>query len=195
MTQYRIGKEQLWSVLEAWNRYLTRRIHLVACGGTALTIQDIKESTKDIDFMVPVLAEYRALLLTLRKLGYKQVTGHGWSRDDGLIFEFYAGNRIFTTELIESPLEKGNNIPVKTYRHLYVGVLNDYDLAISKLFRGTKVDQGDCLALIRARREKFVLAEFEERYKETAKYEINEERVLRNLEIFLSLHREEVKRG
>ena len=75
MNKYRIRKEQLWSVLEVWDRYLVRKIHLVACGGTALTIQDIKESTKDIDFMVPVLTEYRALILTLRKLGYKQVTG------------------------------------------------------------------------------------------------------------------------
>ena len=195
MNKYRIGKEQLWSVFEAWDRYLVRKIHLVACGGTALTIQDIKESTKDIDFMVPVLTEYRALILTLRKLGYKQVTGYGWTRGDGLIFEFYEGNRIFTTELIESPLEKGNNIPVKTYRHLYVGVLNDYDLAISKLFRGAEIDQADCLALIRAHREAFVLEEFEYRYRETAKYEINEEKVLRNLQAFLTLHREELTRG
>jgi len=69
MNKYRIGKEQLWSVFEAWDRYLVHKIHLVACGGTALTIQDIKESTKDIDFMVPVLTEYRSLILTLRELG------------------------------------------------------------------------------------------------------------------------------
>jgi hypothetical protein len=135
------------------------------------------------------------LILTLRKLGYKEVTGYGWSRNDGLIFELYPGNRIFTTELLDSPLEKGNNIPVKSYRHLYVGVLNDYDLVTSKLFRSTQADREDCLVLIRARRGKFILEEFEDRYKETAKYDINEKRMLRNLEIFLSLHGEELKHG
>ena len=57
MDKYRIDKQGLWDILEAWDPYLPRKIRVVACGGTALTLQDLKESTKDVDFLVPDNAE------------------------------------------------------------------------------------------------------------------------------------------
>ncbi len=62
MNGLRLGKDQLWIILEAWDPYLSKPVHLVACGGTALTIQDIKESTKDVDFLVPAINEYKRLI-------------------------------------------------------------------------------------------------------------------------------------
>jgi hypothetical protein len=34
----RIDKEQLFDVLETWNHFLRRKVHLIACGGTAMTL-------------------------------------------------------------------------------------------------------------------------------------------------------------
>ena len=56
--EYRIDKEGLLDALGAWNGFLKRRVHLVACGGTALTLLDIKASTKDIDLLVPETKDF-----------------------------------------------------------------------------------------------------------------------------------------
>jgi len=55
---YRLDKHLLLDILGQWNGFAKRKIHLIACGGTAMTLQDIKESTKDVDFIVPVDLEH-----------------------------------------------------------------------------------------------------------------------------------------
>lgn len=70
--KYRLNKQTLTDLLRQWNAFLKRKVHLVACGGTALTLMDIKPSTKDVDFMVPVEPEYRYLIKTLKDLGYQR---------------------------------------------------------------------------------------------------------------------------
>ncbi len=107
MEKYRLNKEQLWAILEAWDKYVPGRIHLVACGGTALTIQDLKPSTKDVDFIIPVEKEYSMLVSTIQKLGYTLSTGYGWTRKEkDFIFDLFPGNNVYITELLESPLKK-----------------------------------------------------------------------------------------
>ncbi len=49
----RIDRENLLTTLSVWDSYLKKKVHLIAYGGTALTLIDLKESTKDIDFIVP----------------------------------------------------------------------------------------------------------------------------------------------
>ena len=185
MAAYRLDKQGLWTILEGWDTYIPRKVHLVACGGTALTIQDLKESTKDVDFLVPEDEAWVAVIQPIKRLGYRQATGSGWARDDGYIFDLFAGKTIFTTELLESPLEEGNHIPIKAFQKLSVSALNDHDLIISKMFRGTAVDIEDCLTLIRARGKTFDLKRLEQRYKETAEYDITPEKMMRNLDTLL----------
>ena len=183
MAEYRIDKNRLWSILEIWNTYLPGRVHLIACGGTALTIQDIKPSTKDVDFLVPVEKEYEVLIHTIRRLGYSQVTGSGWTRGKGdFIFDLFPGNKVYITELLESPLEKGNNIKIRSFKKIYVGALNDHDLIITKMFRGSSVDIEDCLALANLRGKKFNTDKLKKRYEETAQYDVNPERMMQNLD-------------
>jgi len=50
---YRITKDGLLEVLSDWNTFMKKKVRLVACGGTALTLLDVKPSTKDIDLIVP----------------------------------------------------------------------------------------------------------------------------------------------
>ena len=78
--EYRLNKHTLLDLLGQWNSFLRRKIHLIACGGTALTLLDIKLSTKDVDFIVPVESEYKYLIKTLKDLGYQQTTESGWKK-------------------------------------------------------------------------------------------------------------------
>lgn len=190
--EYRLDKKALFEVLGQWNSFLKRKIHLVACGGTAMTLLDVKPSTKDVDFMVPVAAEYRYLVKTLRELGYEQSTGAGWRRKGDLFdFDLFAENRIHTTELLENPLNEGNHTLLKEFSRLYIGVLNEYDLIASKLFRGTEVDFADCLMLVRAKISGMNIEYLKSHYLELAGYDVSEERLVRNLDYFLDRMRQE----
>ena len=114
--QYGLNKETLLSILSVWNDYLHKKVHLIACGGTALTLVNIKESTKDIDFIIPDEREYKYLIGILKDLGYKNKTGYGWMKDEGFMFDLYLGKTIFTTELFASIFKrhKINSIDVLT---------------------------------------------------------------------------------
>jgi hypothetical protein len=194
--EYRLNKQTLTELLGQWNAFLKRKVHLVACGGTALTLMDIKPSTKDVDFIVPIEQEHRYLIKTLKDLGYKQQTGSGWHKSGNLfVFDLFMGQRIHTTDLLGSPLEKGNHTLFKEFSHLYIGILNPYDLIASKLFRGTVVDFEDCLALIRSRKESIDLPRVERHVKELASYDISENRIMGNLEYFLNQVRKEALYG
>src|SRR5947208_546937 len=107
---YRLNQKDLLDTLGLWNGFLNKKVHLIACGGTALTLLEIKESTKDVDLLVPVSQEYDYLIKTLKQLGYKQETGSGWRRKgEVFIFDLFVGKRVHTTELLKSPLEKKNH--------------------------------------------------------------------------------------
>ncbi len=185
--EYRQGKNQLISALEKWDKLLPGRgmIHLIACGGTALTLLGYKESTKDVDFMVPVETEYDRLIDFLEKAGYKQVSDSGWMYpDEKVIYDLYKGKRVFTTELLESPLVDDGNKMILQSKRIYLGVLNSIDWVITKMFRGSYGDVQDCMAL--AQHERIDLKKLEKRFRETASFDVSEERVLKNLELILS---------
>ena len=60
---------------------------------------------------------------------------------------------------------------------------NNSSWMITKMFRGTRVDRYDCLAL--ARNEKIDVQELATRFKETAACDTSQERVLINLQVLL----------
>jgi hypothetical protein len=189
--QYRFNKETLLNTLSVWDGYLKRKVHLIACGGTALTLMNLKESTKDIDLIIPNEKEYIYLVKTLKDLGYKNITGTGWARDKGLIFDLYVGKTIFTTELLESPLAEGNHVPYKEFSSVSLGILNYYDLMISKIFRFTSTDLEDCLALFKAKHKEIDIEKLKKRFLETSSYDISDEKNKRNFEYFLIILKKE----
>lgn len=150
----RLNKGVLLKQLGQWNAFLKRKVHFIACGGTAMTLLGVKASTRDIDFMVPNIKEYEYLLKVIQDLGYENVRGWGWARaGEPFIFDLFPGRKIHTTDLLNDPLDKKNHTLVKEFTRIYLGVLNDYDLIVSKLFRGDQVDFEDCLSLVRARKK------------------------------------------
>ena len=190
--EYRLNKQKLFEILSQWNGFLKKKVHLIACGGTALTLMDIKESTKDVDFMVPKESEYKHLTKTLKDLGYLQTGGAGWyKKDEGIIFDLFCGDRIHTTELLQSPLDEGNHSLLKEYSRIYVGILNEYDLIASKLFRGTAIDFDDCMMLVKARKNEIDINKLGEHSKELASYDVSEVAIVKKIDMFFDLLKDE----
>ncbi len=52
--EYRLTQKGLLDTLGLWNGFLNKKVHLIACGGTALALLGVKESTKDVDMLVPI---------------------------------------------------------------------------------------------------------------------------------------------
>lgn len=175
----RLNTDMLLTYLAQWDRFLKRKVHCIACGGTAMTLLGIKASTRDVDFMVPDKKEYDYLTRTISQLGYKNVRGAGWARTgEPFIFDLFAGNHIHTTELLMSPLEEGRHALIKELAHIYVGVLNDYDLIVSKLFRGDAVDFQDTLQLMTEHESRIDLKALREHFFEMLKYHsVGEDRI------------------
>ena len=187
---YRLDKTRLLDILGDWNRFLKRKVHLIACGGTAMTLLGVKPSTKDVDFMTPNESEYRYLVKQMKALGYKKTTGSGWTRQgEDFRFDIFSGNRIHTTELLVSPLDEGRHTLLMEYSHLYIGILNDYDLIASKLMRGTKVDFDDCLNLFEARHQEIDIEKVTRHFNELVRYDVAEDRLRTNIDHFLELLR------
>ena len=177
--KYRLSANDLLDTLDNWNSLMNFRVHLIACGGTALTLLKIKDSTRDIDFTVPMQKEYDRLMKFLRDLGYEE-KGGGLAHDDdpNFIYQFWCGDKVFTTDLLDSPLDPGNHILIKRWSYIYLAALNLTDLIITKMFRGTSVDRDDCIAAFatgKVNAEKLL-----ERYSETARYDLNPEKMMKN---------------
>ncbi|HNX82086.1 MAG TPA: hypothetical protein PKL77_10045 [Candidatus Omnitrophota bacterium] len=192
--EYRIDKQGLLDTLSAWDGFLNRKVHLIACGGTAMTLLGVKASTKDIDLIVPNIDEHEYIVKILQQIGYKQAGGWGWSRDDGFVFDLFRGKYIIT-ELLESPLEEDNHFLFKEFSHIYLGILNYYDIIISKIFRSTSVDIEDCLALLKSKRSEIDFKKLDGRFRKTASYDTSEAAVIKNWEYFLSVVEKEAIYG
>jgi hypothetical protein len=186
--EYQLDKNQLLEELLQWNAFLKKKVRLVACGGTAMTLLGVKSSTKDVDFMVPDIGEHNYLIKQLKSLDYKQISGSGWKREGGIFqFDIFKGNRIHTTELMTSPLEPEGHTMIKEFSMVKLLILNDYDLISSKLMRGTSVDFEDCLALAKAHNDKIDLDLLTSHFHELVDYEVGENRIRPHIDSFLKM--------
>ena len=182
----RITSDDLLGTMETWDGLMDFRVCLIACGGTALTLLGIKESTKDVDFIVPIHEQYARLLRFLRRIGYREserVNGWEHPEDSSFLFQFWPGNRVFTTELLSSPLDEGRHTLIRRYQRVYLGALNLIDLIITKMFRGHRVDVDDCFAVFGT--GEVDAEELRERYEEAASYDVNAERMISNFIYFV----------
>jgi hypothetical protein len=165
--KYRLTVADLLSILETWDRSLSGPVLIVACGGTALSLNGYKDSTKDADFLVPLTKDYETLLSLLKKKNYQQSSGNGWISAENLwIFQLYKGNQFFVTEFLDPVHLEGNHKVIQKFKRLTLACLNAEDLIISKMFRGDQVDVDDCIAIIK--KENLCLESLGSRYKETA---------------------------
>lgn len=134
-----LDKHVLLNFLEEVEKEISRKITIVAVGGTAMTLLDLKPSTIDIDFTIPRedANEFRGALSKI---------SHGFKIDcweDGMVF---------SQTLPEDYLERG--IPIKTkLKKIVLKALHPMDIVVTKIGRMDGRDVQDIEACI----EKFNL--------------------------------------
>ncbi len=182
---YRLNINDLYEVLGEWSNNLSSHVFLAACGGTALTLYGHKESTMDVDFLVPDPVHYQLLVKTITYMGYKPATGNGFKHPHKpWIFDLFRGQTIFQTELLDPVQHEGKHRVIKTYDRIVLACVNPDDLIISKMFRGTLVDVQDSITMITS--EHLDLKALAERYRETAGYYFHPELCKKNLGYLIS---------
>ena len=113
-------KSRLFDFIEVLNEDLTKKITLVAAGGTAMTLLDLKESTIDIDFTIPSsdIIEFEQVLKN-NPPGYKV---DRWT--DGCVF---------CQTLPIDYLEK--SIKIRELSHISLRALQPVDIIVTKIGR------------------------------------------------------------
>ncbi|MCW4018957.1 MAG: DUF6036 family nucleotidyltransferase [Candidatus Bathyarchaeota archaeon] len=121
-------KTALFEFLEVINESLTKKITLVAAGGTAMTLLDLKPSTIDIDFTIPSgdLPEFEQALKN-NPTGYK--------------VDRWTDGYVFCQALPNDYLDKG--IKIKEFSHISLRALNPLDIIVTKIGRLNQRDIQD----------------------------------------------------
>jgi hypothetical protein len=127
-------KNALFDFLSVLNEDLTRKITLVAAGGTAMTLLDLKPSTIDIDFTIPGcdMMEFEQALKS-NPPGYK--------------VDRWTDGRIFCQTLPKDYLEKSTKI--KEFSQISLRALQPVDIIATKIGRLNERDIRDIEACIK----------------------------------------------
>jgi hypothetical protein len=130
----RCDKSALFEFLEVFNGELTRKVTLVAAGGTAMTLLDLKPSTIDVDFTIPRsdLPEFERALK---------------SNPPGFKVDRWADGYVFCQSLPSDYLEK--SIKIIEYRHILLKALHPVDIVVTKIGRLNQKDIQDIETCIR----------------------------------------------
>jgi hypothetical protein len=128
-------KSALLDFLEVLNEDLTRKITLVAVGGTAVTLLDLKPSTIDIDFTIPSsdLPEFERALK---------------NNPPGFKVDKWADGTVFSQSLPDNYLDK--SIKIKEYSHILLKALHPIDIVVTKIGRLNPRDIQDTTSGINA---------------------------------------------
>lgn len=115
-----LKKKSLLDFLEILDGHLDRKITLVAAGGTAMTLLDLKPSTIDIDFTIPH-EDKRAYDKAIAQIQ------HGYKID------IWLDGSIFSQNLPDDYLEK--SIPIANFKHIQLKALHPLDIIVTKIGR------------------------------------------------------------
>jgi hypothetical protein len=129
-----LNKSVLLDFLEVLDNEISRKITLVAVGGTAMTLLDLKPSTVDVDFTIPSddKPEFDKALANVP---------HGFKVDawpDGMVF---------SQSLPNDYLEK--SIEIANFRHIRLKALHPIDIVVTKIGRLDSRDAQDIEACIK----------------------------------------------
>jgi ABC-type phosphate transport system auxiliary subunit len=134
-----LDKSRLFEFLGVLDNEMSREITVVAVGGTAMTLLDLKPSTRDIDFTAPGkdFDEFERVLKSVPH-GFEV---QGWR--DGTVF---------SQTLPEDYLEKSK--PIADFKHIHLKALHPVDIVVTKIGRLNQRDLQDIEVCI----EKFKLS-------------------------------------
>ena len=130
-----ISKRDLLQFLESFDQELTRKILLVAVGGTAMTLLGIKATTKDIDFNIPLEEDFNEFAHIRDKIR------------PGVKIDCWSSNTIFSEILPGDYIKIAIDYP-SGLRKIEIKLLNPIDIACSKISRFNEADQEDIVDCI-----------------------------------------------
>jgi len=162
-----INADELLELIESISKYVEKEIKMYALGGTALTILNIKKSTRDIDINIESNAEYNYICKIFEDLGFER-KGIRWFSQEGLAFDMFYESNILGTELLSDCITKSKFI--KSFGNIQLYTLPLEDIIISKLARGDLRDFDDIKMILET--NKIDLNYLVQRYNETMKTSI-----------------------
>ncbi len=133
-------KQELLYFLKSIDSKLSRKIIIIAIGGTALTLLNLKPSTRDIDFDLPYAKDKNALTSLFGQLDFEQES-FSWFTSTGLRIDVFSQGYIFCTQLPPDYIEKAK-VAVKL-DNILLKTLSLEDIIITKLGRGDERDFED----------------------------------------------------
>ncbi len=128
------NKSALFDFLSVLNEDLIKKITLVAAGGTAMTLLDLKPSTIDIDFTIP----------GCDRIEFEQALK---SNPPGYKVDRWTDGCIFCQTLPKDYLEK--SIQIKEFSHIVLRALQPVDIIVTKIGRLNARDLQDIEACIK----------------------------------------------
>ena len=128
-----LDKSALFNLLKNFDEETTRKIVLVAVGGTAMTLLDLKASSIDIDFTVPCsdMPEFDRI---------RNSVPHGYKID------VWPDGAVFCTTLPDDYLDRSSNII--SFEKILLKALHPVDIVVTKIGRLDNrdiEDIGDCI--------------------------------------------------
>ncbi|MEA3379050.1 MAG: nucleotidyltransferase [Nanoarchaeota archaeon] len=149
---------------------LDQELELFAIGGTAMVLKNIKESTKDIDFLTNANYETISRLFLAAGLIEKSKSKlvNIWFMKEIRVDIFYE-EYILGISLPDDWKQLSEQI--KTIGKIKLYILNWYDLIITKIARAEKRDYEDIMAIIKTQKVDF--KKLKKRY-----YDISEEAII-----------------
>ena len=140
---------------------LNKEIELFALGGTAMILANIKESTKDIDFLTTQNYEQFRKLLQLAGLKEKNTTQlcNSWYLNN-IRIDFFYNEFILGYSLPDD--WKHLSIQLKSIGKIKLYILNWYDIIITKLARSEERDIIDIQSIFKSQKIDFTI--LKERY-------------------------------
>jgi len=129
-----LDKHAISGFLEEADKELDRGVTLIAVGGTAMTLLDVKPSTIDVDFTVPS-DDYDDFQNALKKIP------HGFKIDcwkDGMVF-----SQMLPSDYVKKSLD------IRKLNHIRLKALNPVDIVVTKIGRLDERDRQDIQACIK----------------------------------------------
>lgn len=157
-----VNPEEFFELVESISKYIEREVKMYALGGTAMTLLNIKKSTRDIDINIESSPEYEYICKIFHQLGFER-KGIRWITQEGLAFDIFYGSNILGTELLPDCIDKSDFI--KSFGNIKIYTLSLEDIIISKLARGDSRDFDDIKMILKT--DKINLKSFVQRYKKT----------------------------
>ncbi|TBR09343.1 MAG: hypothetical protein EPO62_05195 [Candidatus Nitrosotenuis sp.] len=164
-----LDNTKLLDFLGEVDKELSRKIVVVAVGGTAMTLVKAKPSTIDVDFTIPV--EFYDEFERAKKMV-----------DPGFRVDLFHGGMVFITALPDDYLKKSR--PIRTrLKNIQLRALDPVDIIITKIARLDERDEQDIESCI----EKFKIkkSQIVKRAKDIG-YSGNDEVFKGNLQIMLT---------